>query len=149
MDVITLQSHRFWVRQVWWAQGLAQLSPDLCLTSLNLHFFICKVEDDRGWDGWMASLDSMDMSLSKLQEIVKDREAWHAAVHGVAKSWTWPSDWTTEVEIPIPSNIVKSKQIMDLKGVAQCLTPTRVSFPTSAPSLPPWNLTLNICWWHS
>ena len=32
--------------------------------------------------------DSMDMNLSKLQEIVKDREAWHAAVHGVTKSWT-------------------------------------------------------------
>ena len=31
---------------------------------------------------------SMDMSLSKLQEIVKDREAWHVAVHGVTKSWT-------------------------------------------------------------
>ena len=39
--------------------------------------------------------DSMGMSLSKLQEeIVKDREAWHASVHGVIKSWTWLSDWT-------------------------------------------------------
>ena len=37
----------------------------------------------------------MDMSLSKLRETVKDRGASHAAVHGVAQSWTWLSDWKT------------------------------------------------------
>ena len=37
---------------------------------------------------WLDGLtESMDMDLSKIQEIVKDREAWHAAIHGVAKSW--------------------------------------------------------------
>ena len=47
---------------------------------------------------WLTVItDSMDMSLSKFQEIVKDRETWCAAVHGVTKSWTRLSNWTTTV----------------------------------------------------
>ena len=75
--------------------------------------------ENRRWDDWMPS--PTQWSLSKLQEIVKDRENWCAAVHGVAKSWTQLGDWTTTIRI-WTTYLKKLGNNRDLKGTTRLRT---------------------------
>ena len=96
--------------------------------------------DDRGWDGWMASSTCMDMSLSKLRELVMDRKAWCAAVYGVSKNQTQRSSWTE----------LNNDKLIELNG--RFVVSATVSFepPGGAISRKIWDLPEHLpcvyCW---
>ena len=70
---------------------------------------------------WLDGItDSADMGLGRLQELVMDREAWYAAIHGVTKSWTRLRNWTELNWIPLPKKKKKSSQLIPLLLLFNC-----------------------------
>ena len=88
--------------------------------------------------------DSMDMSLGELRELVMDRKAWHAAVHGVTKSWTLLSDWTELRTLSLNIYMVIQNTVKDKE--AWCAAVHRIA--KSQTWLSNWTTTNILIWMH-